>query len=467
MKILLLSPPQQNIYGRFGPPYAPLGLLQIGARLKAAANEVEFLDTALYPRELRGTLKSFRPGMVCITSVTPTFPSALEIAGVVKSESSARVVFGGPHVSILPEESLESDKVDFVVIGEGDETVAELAQAIRGGDPLQVNGLCARRDGETILTGQRKLVEELDSLPFPDWTLVPHVGAYAPPDAHSRRVFTIMTSRGCPFDCSFCVSSRLFGKKIRRRSVQNVLAELVSLVRNQGATEIHFADDCFTSNRKWVLDFCDALKSEKLRINLSFMNGLRADEVDEEVLKALRDAGVRTVGFGVETGTKSLMEESGKRLSLDAVEKAFGISRKMGLKTWGFFIIGFPNETREQALATCALAHRLDPDFAKFFPLVPYPGSRIFEEMENAGHFGRRDWADYGLYGGNVPTLSQMSSAEVANLVRVFYKRFYLRPGKFFLRLLRVRSLIELRLNLRMLLFLIRRFAGKEVSHTV
>jgi len=137
------------------------------------------------------------------------------------------------------------------------------------------------------------------------------------------------------------------------------------------------------------------------------------------------------------------------------------------LNTWGFFVIGFPNETREQALTTFSLARRLDPDFAKFFPLVPYPGSRIFEEMENAGRFGRRDWADYGLYGGNVPTLSQMSSGEVANLIRVFYKRFYLRPRKFFLRLLRVRSLVELRLNLRMLLFLVRRFAGKEVSHTV
>ncbi|TET45084.1 radical SAM protein [candidate division TA06 bacterium] len=462
MKILLLSPPQQNIYGRFGPPYAPLGLLQIGACLRAAVHDVEFLDMALYPGEFRARLKSFRPEMVCITSVTPTFPSALEIARVVKSESSAHVVFGGPHVSILPEEPLKTGKVDFVVVGEGEETVVELAQAIRGGDPCQVTGLCMRSNGETFLTGRRRPIEKLDTLPFPDWTLIRHIGAYAPPEAYSRRVFTIMTSRGCPFDCSFCVSSKLFGKKIRRRSVQNVLAEMVSLVRNQEAAEIHFADDCFTSNRKWVLDFCDAVEREKLRINLSFMNGLRADEVDEEVLAALKNAGVRTVGFGVETGNKSLMEKSGKRLSLDAVEKAFEISRKMGLNTWGFFIIGFPKETRKQALATFALARRLDPDFAKFFPLVPYPGSEVFEEMEDAGLLGCHDWASYGLYSGYVPTLSQMSSTEVADLVRTFYKKFYLRPRKFFLRLLRVRSVVELWLNLRMVLFLGRRFVGKE-----
>lgn len=462
MRILLVSPAQENVYGRFGPPYAPLGLLQIGACLRSAAHDVKFLDVALYPSMLRPTLRSFRPQMVCITSVTPTFPSALEIADFVRSESSARVILGGPHVSMLPQEALGTGSVDFAVVGEGEKTVVELAQAIEGGDPSQVDGICMRQDGVVVLTTPRAPIQELDSLPFSDWTLVQHVGAYRPPEAHSRRVFTIMTSRGCPFDCSFCVSSRLFGRKIRRRSVQNVLAEIEMLIQNQGATEIHFADDCFSSDKRWVFDFCSTLTGVKPRIKLAFMNGLRADEVDEELLRALKNAGVSTVGFGVETGSKSLMEDSGKRLSLDAVEKAFGTSRRMGLNTWGFFVIGFPKETREQALATFSLARRLDPDFAKFFPLVPYPGTRIFSEMENAGLVDNTDWTNFGLYDGRVPTLSQMSPGEIADLIRSFYKKFYLRPKKLLLGLLRVRSIVELWLNLRMALFLVRRFAGKE-----
>jgi radical SAM superfamily enzyme YgiQ (UPF0313 family) len=315
-----------------------------------------------------------------------------------------------------------------------------------------------------IHTGNRTLIENLDSLPFSDWSLIENQAGYVPPEARCAKVFTVMTSRGCPFDCSFCVSSKLFGRKVRKRSVKNVVAEIEQLVHKNGAKEIHFADDCFTSDRKWVLDFCDSLRRSKLLLNLSFMNGLRADQVDEELLLVLKGAGVRTLGFGVETSDSGLMKESGKNLSPGAVAEAFRISKKLGLNTWGFFVIGFPGETREQALNTFDLALKLGPDFAKFFPLVPYPGSRVFAEMKRAGRLEGPDWAGFGLYSESVPTLSAMSPEEIADLISAFYRKFYLRPGKLLGRLLKIRSASELRLNLRSFLFLAERFAGRRNS---
>jgi anaerobic magnesium-protoporphyrin IX monomethyl ester cyclase len=460
MRVLLLSPSQRTVYGRLNPPYAPLGLLQLGSCLESRGHEVLFVDAALYPKRVEPVLTRARPDLVCITSVTPTFPGALSLARVARRESKATVVMGGPHVSFLPEEALEDGCVDFVVRGEGEETLDELVSSIEGGDPSGVKGISYKTESGIVHTERRGYLEGLDRLPFPDWSLVQHPGAYVPPEARTGRVFTIMTSRGCPYDCSFCVSSKLFGRKVRRRSVASVLKEIESLVRRERAKEIHFADDCFSSDRKWVLEFCDSVKSSGLKMSFSFMNGLRADEVDEELLSALKRIGVRTVGFGVESASQDLLDRSGKRLSLSSVREAFQISKKLGLNTWGFFIIGFREETLERALATFNLALELDPDFAKFFPLVPYPGSQTYESLVEGDRLRLTDWTRYGLYGRSVPSLCELGSEELRSLVSVFYRRFYLRPGKLVRRLLKVKSLNGLWLSLRMLPFILERSGG-------
>lgn len=459
MRVLLLSPEQRNVYGRLKPPYPSLGLLQLGACLKKD-HDVKFRDVALYPRELESTLVKMKPDLVCITSVTPTYPRALELAALTRSVCDSQVVMGGPHVSILPQDPLKTGLVDFVVVGEGEVTLTELTESLIGGDPSSVKGLWMLRGGQPHATGRREPREDLDSLPFPDWSLIKRPEAYVPPEALTGKVFTVITSRGCPFDCSFCVSSKLLGRKVRRRSVRNVIDEIELLVRRMGAKEIHFADDCFTSDRTWVLEFCETLRTAGLGVAISFMNGLRADQVDEEILVSLKEAGVRTLGFGVETGDEELMARSGKRLSLSAVGRAFKASRRLGFNTWGFFILGFPEETREQALCTLGLSLKLDPDFAKFFPLVPYPGSRVFEEMQKRGMLDGVEWTDYSLYSKSVPTLSKMDSREIACLVSHSYRKFYLRPGKLASRLFRVRSRHELWLSLRMLVFLVDRFTS-------
>ncbi len=459
MRVLLLSPSQRTVYGRLKPPYAPLGLLQLGSCLKRSGHEVLLVDAALYPRRVEPVLRATKPDLVCITSVTPTFPEALSLAHVVRRESKAVVVMGGPHVSFLPEEPLEAGCVDFVVRGEGEETLVELVRSIEGGDPSRVKGISYRSGSGISHTEKREYLEELDGLPFPDWTLVEHPGAYLPPEARTRRVYSLMASRGCPYDCFFCVSSRLFGRKVRRRSVASVFDEIESLVSEEGAAEIHFADDCFTSDKRWVLEFCGLIRSSGLKVSFSFMNGLRADEVDEELLSALKRIGLRTVGFGVESASQDLLDRSGKRLSLSSVREAFRISKKLGLNTWGFFIIGFPRETPQKALATFKLALELDPDFAKFFPLVPYPGSRAYESLARNGRLELTDWSRYGLYGGPVPSLSELDSREIASLVSGFYRRFYLRPRKLVQRLLKTKSANGLWLNLRMLPFILERSA--------
>jgi anaerobic magnesium-protoporphyrin IX monomethyl ester cyclase len=460
MRVLLLSPPQKNVYGRLGPPYPPLGLLQIGACLKKDGHDVRFVDAALYPREVEPALMETRPDLVCITSVTPTYPGALELAETSRNVCRAAIAMGGPHVSILPQEPLKMGMVDFAVVGEGEETVTELVAALEGGDPARVRGVWSVEEGSPQYAGEREPIKNLDLLPFPDWGLIREITAYAPPEALASRVFTIIASRGCPFDCSFCVSGRLFGRRIRRRSVRSVIDEIEVLVRERGAEEIHFADDCFTSDRRWVLNFCTEIRAAGLKMPLSFMNGLRADQVDGEVLGALKMAGARTLGFGVETGDRLLMEQTGKNLSLEDVEAAFRMSKEVGFNTWGFFIVGFPGETQEQARSTLDLSLKLDPDFAKFFPLVPFPGTRLFEMMEREGMLREPEWSEYNLYSKNVPTMSAMSSVQISRILSHFYRRFYLRPGKLLSRVSRIRSLRELWLNLRMVAFLIERFTS-------
>lgn len=457
MRVLLVNPTQQNVYGRgVPPPYPPLGLLYIASSLHELDCEVDLVDwdaDGFSPGSFSQHLNGYDPQLVGLTATTPQIGSALALARLVKEASNARVVVGGSHASALPEETVAHRWVDFVVVGEGEETIKELLLALDKEEYGTIRGLWYKEHGEPRGNPIRAPVESLDALPFPARHLLRNPRRYSPPEGGLARWVSLISSRGCPERCTFCATPRLFGRKLRRRSVESVLAEIEEGVRTFGAREVHIADDCFTSDREWIVRFCSALARLGRRLSLYFLNGLRADQVDYDLLSALRGVGLRNVGFGVESGNQGILNRCRKGFSLERVRESFRVSKSLSLSTWGFFVLGLPGETVKTVQDTMDFALELEPDYAKFFTLVPYPGTRLWDEFSKNGLITDYEYSHWGLYSKPVFRLPTMDEGELERLLLLAYRRFYLRPKKL-LHHLRFRSLTELRLKLRGLRFL-------------
>lgn len=461
MRVLLVNPTQQNVYGKgVAPPYPPLGLLYVASSLEHSGCQVQVLDwdaDIASPTVLYRFLADYRPELVGITSTTPQIGSALALASMVKEMSGAWVVLGGAHPSALPGEVLSHQPVDFVVVGEGEQTASELVRGLQRGDLEEIDGLWYKEGGEVRANPPRSLRRDLDGLAFPAHHLLKSRRKYSPPEALSSRWVSLITSRGCPHGCSFCATPGLLGKTVRRRTVEDVLTEIEEEIERFGVHEVHIADDCFTSDRKWVLALCRALKDLSKELSLYLMNGLRADQVDHELLSSLKEVGLKNVGFGVESGSEQILRRCRKGLSLEKVRESFALSKSLGLSTWGFFILGLPGETQQTAQQTIDFALSVDPDYAKFFFLVPYPGTEVWDELSEGGLITDREFSHYGLYSRPVFRLPTMNEQEMERLLYRAYREFYLRPKKIARHLLSVRSLTGMRLKLRGALFL-RRF---------
>lgn len=467
MKVLLLAPSQKQIYGeKVSPPYPPLGLLGVGAVLKASGQEVKFIDLAAEnysDDELIKRLKDFTPRLVCLTCVTPTFGGAARLAGLVKNNSAALTVLGGVHATIAPEECFKRREIDFLVLGEGDLTIAELALRLEKGekDFRQIKGLWSRNGQEIVKGEPRPLLENLDDLPFPAWELIPDLNKYQPPDALRRPVMSIMTTRGCPFGCIFCCSKQIFGRRYRVRSKDSLIKEIRHYVEKFGVKELHIMDDVFTLSKQRTIEICQAIQAGKFDLTLSFANGIRADSVDEEVLQVLKDTGFLDLGFGVETGDEAILESICKNTTKDSMRRAFKMAKKFGFNTWGFFMIGLPGETKETIKKTIDFAIELDPDFAKFLILKPFPGSEVFKNLNERGAIKDHNYDNYGVYTAPVHELPGLSAKQMLKWQQWAYLKFYLRPKKIISHVLKIKSLTQLKANLKMIQFLINRIFAR------
>lgn len=463
MKILLLAPSQKQIYGeRIFPPYPPLGLLMIGATLKEMKQEVKFIDIDAQNYDdarLINVIKLYRPSLICLTCVTPTFNAASRLARIVKENSSALVVFGGVHPTISPEECFKNPDIDFLVVGEGELTIKELVSHLESGrkDFREIKGIWSRNGQEIIRGEKRPLIENLDELPFPAWDLIDDLSRYQPPDAQRSPVMSIMTTRGCPFGCIFCCSKQIFGRVYRTRSKDSIIAEIKHYVEKFGVKELHIMDDVFTLDKRRTIEICQAIQKGNFNLALSFANGIRADSIDEEVLKVLKDTGFQDLGFGVEAGDEKILESIKKNITKDSMRRAFKMAKKFGFNTWGFFMIGLPGETKVTIKKTIDFAIELDPDFAKFLILKPFPGSEVFKNLNESGCVKDSNYDNYGVYTAPVHEFPGLSAKSMLRWQQWAYLRFYLRPKKIIAHLLKIKSFTQLKANLKMIQFLINR----------
>lgn len=469
MRILLINPKSKlPIDTRTSPP---LGLAYLAAVAEQRGDEVTIHDGDVDDRPLETLIRNLAPEVVGITANTTQISAAWRDAALVRSLCPAPVAFGGPHPTTLPEESAAKPFVDVVVRSEGESTWLKLLSmwdAAPRENLAAANLLWDRRqeppDGITFRTEDGTIVAtpnqppipaaELDEMPLPAWHLFRldrYTNLQPTVDQVDGPSLPILTSRGCPYRCSYC--SQIGPRRWRARSVDSVVREWRWLIEEQGAAEIGVLDDSFNINRQRVLDICQRLVEEGLNhVPWIMINGIRANLADEEVLGAMKRAGCIRAAFGVESGNQAILDSVvDKQLTLDQVRSAFRAAKKVGMETIGFFIIGLPGETEATMDDTIRFACELDPLVANFSIATPFPGTQMYEIVKAQGRMLAASWDDYVFFEGKARfEMPDLPAEMVERKWKEAYRRFYLRPKRVGRTLMRKETWLRLPRTARM-----------------
>jgi anaerobic magnesium-protoporphyrin IX monomethyl ester cyclase len=370
--------------------FPPLGLGYIASSLKRQGVQVELIDCTFLSREQAVTrVKQSKPHIIGFYSMFSMKKTTMELASLLRNDCELLVV-GGPLPTLDPAGYL--DIFDVVVLGEGEATMAEIAEChAKGVDFSGVEGIAYNDYGLVRLTSQRKQVEALDSLSFPAREFFDNE-AYK---QHYLKRFgysisPLITSRGCPFSCDFC-SRPVFGQTFRSRSAGNVVDE-VEQIADLGYDRVWFADDCFTLNPERLLGVCDELV--KRRVNIGWECLSRVDTMDREVAVKMRRAGCLRVFFGIESGTNAVLDLMRKQITVEQARKAVCNAKAAGLQVGAFFILGYPGENDETVLDTVRFASGLPLDYLSFTLPYPIPGTALFERVKGNDSLVAEDWEE-------------------------------------------------------------------------
>lgn len=436
-----------------------LGLAYLAAVSERRGDEVVIFDCDVEEKPVSEFVQEFKPDIVGITANTPQVKQAWRTARAIREVYDCPIVLGGPHVSVLPEESCEKPYVDIVVRGEGEDgwiDICDRVEAFRKEHSVysteafmhpenEVFDDCLgvtykTSDGRIHNNPDRTPIADLDSLPWPAYHLfkMRHYTNLQPAtDAiDGARSFSIMTSRGCPYRCTFC-SQSIMPIKWRSRSPENVLAEWRHLVEDFGAQEIGILDDSANIRVKRLEELAHMLIENDLnKVPWIFVNGIRANLASKELLSLLKQAGLKRTAFGVETGDLEIMKSIDKKIDMDTIRQAFKNAKEINLETIGFFIIGLPGDTRETMQKTIDFAIELDPVIANFSMMTPYPGTKVYEMVKRQGRFLINDWEDYVFFEQQARyEMGEMTAELVEEMYRKAYRQFYLRPSPVIRRL--------------------------------
>ena len=446
MRIFLINPPwvtrDKNVWNNIACVMPPLGLAWIAAVLEQDGHEVQILDAHARRVDMNQVASHLRRlgqfDYVGITATTPIINNALQIARMVKIEfPRTKVILGGVHSTVLPEETLTEPAGDIVVRGEGEETMRQIA----GQKPLEeINGISYRNSNGIKHNPDRSLIQDLDTLPRPAWHLLP-MDRYYPSAGASKRqpAISMMATRGCPGRCTFCY--RIFGKKLRVRSGRKVAEDVKHLCDNYGIREICFYDDTFTIFKKEVYAFCRRL--DELGVDITWSCFSRVDAVDEELLVAMKKHGCHQIMYGIESASTAILQNIGKRADLTKAEEAVRITKKVGIDIRATFMLGNPGETEQTMQETLAYAIKLNPEIALFNITTPFPGTDMFDWAQANNYLLTTDWDDYDL-ARPVMELPTVSPQIIQQFYHKAFRKFFLRPGYLVKRVARLRNAVNL-----------------------
>lgn len=434
---------------------APLNLACLAAYLRVNRPEanVSILDAEAYGLTYEETVekvKETRPGLLGITTTTPSFDVVTELVHRIHEEyPSLPIILGGPHATGSQEESASTEGVAAVVVGEGEITLLEIYDAIKLNKSFsEILGICFK-DGDTVrFTGKRPLIKDLDTLPFPARNLLPMHLYYSPPtkSLSTGKTANIVASRGCPFHCTYCLSDFMWDGKYRYRSPENVVCEIEELVTRYGVSEFNFNDDLFTANKKRLRRFCGLIIEKQLKIHWVCMS--RADYIQPDVLSLMKKARCGKIAMGLESGSQRVLNAMNKNIDLSKSLEAVREIKKAGIKVGVSFVIGHIGETEETIKETIKLAKKCNPDTVAFFQASPYPGTEFYRMAKEAGYL-RPDvqWSDFAIVSDRLSpvNLPGLSAKAIHKWVKKAYRAFYLHPQYILSRLTSIRSLHDVR----------------------
>lgn len=417
----------------------PLGLMYIASVLRNAGHEVRIFEAGYQwadPGRLGAAISAFSPDVIGISAITMESRVAMQMATHARTVApGVPIVLGGPHATSYPVRCLADPAIDYLVLGEGEVTMLELVTALTGGggDPSSIPGVAARGPGGEITRGpERENIRDLDALPFPAWDLV-DIDFYAQNRSMStmglRRYMTMFTSRGCPYHCVYCHDVQ--GKRFRGRSPESVLAEMEVLERKYGIHEFEIVDDIFNFDSDRMKAILEGVIAMKNRPTIQFPNALRTDRLDEGQIRLLRRAGTQFLCVAIETASPRIQRLIQKNLRLEVVRENIDIAVREGMFVNGFFMLGFPTETAEEARSTVEFALRSPLHQALFFIVTPFEGTKLYDMYRDLiaerGGTGSLEDLDYFVGTAN---LSAMPDAELFRIQRQAFMRFYGDPRR-------------------------------------
>jgi anaerobic magnesium-protoporphyrin IX monomethyl ester cyclase len=428
---LLMTPPIEVIRQKrdiFTEPMMSVGYL--ASALRNAGFDAEIFDPkyeGLNFDESFKRVKEISPSFVGISSMTHEIVRAHKFATILKEwNKDIFVAVGGAHATSLPLKTMEEfPNFDFLVAGEGEEAIVELASylEVKETDICLIKGLLHRNNGEIKINPDREWSHDLDSISFPAWDMYPKI---------RKTAFPLLASRGCPYSCLFCM--RVLGSKQRRRSPEAVADEMEWLVKNFSPSEIYLEDETFGIDKKWVYKICDGIQSKGLHEQIKWTANIRANLTTEDFLVKIKESGCYSVGIGVESGNERILKSIKKRITLKQVEEVVKMCKKLKLEVRTYFILGHPNETLKTAIDTIKFAAKLKPSYAVFGIMVPYPRTGIAEMIErNEGGYRpiSTNWADFDKHIGNALELESLSRRRLEMLQMFAYLYFYSRNFRF------------------------------------
>lgn len=364
--------------------YPSLGLGYLAAVAEQEGHECRIHDFGLRPHvpveeDVKEVLE-FKPDLVAFTSMTTSYYSVEKAAQIIKEELGVPIIIGGPHATTLPEETLKNPNIDFLIFGEGEVAWRNFIQALEAGDDRwdMIQGLWFKTEDGTIVSGgNAPLVKNLDELPFPARHLF-NLEAYPLYAPNGERMITLMSSRGCPYNCSFCFKG-IVGRTYRQRSPQNIVAEIRDIMEKYGTRNFYFIDDLFTINVKRLEKILDYMIESNLDIRFRCL--ARVDRVNPELLKKMYKAGCRQIHYGIESGNEEVLKRTAKHINLEQVRQAVQWTEEAGIASKGYFILGLPGDNEQTIQDTIEFAASLPLTEAMFSIATPFPGTKLWEEL--------------------------------------------------------------------------------------
>ena len=409
-RVIFLVPPEKkfssNKYNKRGlrneSVFPPLGIAYIAAYLKKNGFEVAIIDSLalrISQEEIVSKVNEFKPDFIGITVLTQQFGAAVDLAQALKaSDPKTPIIFGGIHIFSQHEEIIKSETcVDFCVRGEGELTLLELIRTIQSGGRLsEVKGVTYRENGGTIVSPDREFIKNLDDLPFPAWELLPMDLYRGPISLDNRRHFvSVLATRGCPFKCHYCELASMWRTQ-RRRSVENVLAELEVLKNKYHIKFIDFVDDLLVADKKWAIRLFQGMVKMKLNTIRWECSG-RIGLMGEELLKEMKKAGCVCVNYGIEFGSQRMLDFVNKNITIQQIYDTVALTNKVGIPVKGLFMLGYPTETKADIEETINLSRNLKMDFLATAIVAPYPGTQLYQYCQEHDLFRVDDWKRYDI----------------------------------------------------------------------